>query len=176
MKHLIFIILLSLAAISTEAQTVFKEKITFTTSIGSGLSMSTPSSSLFTWQVMGHYALSDKWLAGAGTGLSSYEKMLIPLYGDVRFQIGRERKLTPFAELAMGYSFAPAKDANGGVFANPSFGMQFPLKNKNKLQLSIGYQLQALERVKTHTDNYLSEEFEEKLNHQSISFKFGLRF
>lgn len=176
MKRTIFIILLSSVIISAKAQNTFKEKISFATTVGTGLSMSEPSVTPFTWQVLGYYNLTDRWSMGAGTGLSFYEKMLIPVYGDIRFQIGRERKFTPYAELAIGYSFAPTSNTNGGSFINPSIGIQYPLKNKMKLQLAIGYELQDLERLKTHTDAYFSKEFAEKLNHHSLSAKIGLIF
>ncbi|SBV98231.1 hypothetical protein [uncultured Dysgonomonas sp.] len=177
MKNLILIALLSLSVITAKAQTKEKEcKISFATTIGTGLSMSTPSKTPFTWQVLGYYNLTDRWAVGAGTGLSFYEKTLIPVFGDVKFQIGRTRKFTPYAELAMGYSFAPANDANGGYFANPSIGIQYPLKNRMRLQFAVGYEWQDLKRLKKQTDNYFHKEFEEKLWHQAISFKVGLTF
>lgn len=176
MKRTIFIILLSISAISVKAQNMLKEKISFATTVGTGLSMTEPSVTPFTWQVLGYYNLTNRWAVGVGTGLSFYEKTLIPVYGDVRFQIGRERKFTPYAELAIGYSFAPTSNTNGGSFINPSIGVQYPLKNKMKLQLAVGYELQDLKRLKTHNDDYFSKEFAEQLNHHSISFKLGLRF
>lgn len=176
MKRIVFIILFSIVMITVKAQTVNEKRISYATTAGTGISMSTPSSTPFTWQVLGYYNLTERWSIGVGTGLSFYEKMLIPVYGDVRFQIGRERKFTPYAEFAIGYSFAPSSDANGGFFMNPSIGIQYPLKNKMKLQLAIGYEAQELERLKKQTDSYFHKEFEEQLSHHSISFKIGLRF
>ncbi len=176
MKRIIFSILLCLAVLTARAQNNSENKIAVATTIGTALSVTRPSHTPFTWQLLGYYKLTNRWSVGAGTGLSLYEKLLIPVYGDVRFQIGRERKFTPYAELAAGYSFAPSGNANGGLFANPSFGIQYPLKNKMKLQLALGYELQKLERLKKHTDNYLQKEFEEHLSHHSISIKLGLKF
>lgn len=176
MKRIFFSILLSITVLGVKAQNIFVEKISFATTVGTGLSMSTPSSTPFTWQVLGYYNLSDRWAFGVGTGLSFYEKMLIPMFGDVRFQIGRERKITPIAEFAMGYSFASSSSANGGFFMNPSIGIQYPLKNKMKLQLALGYELQELERLKKQTDSYFHKEFAEELSHHTISAKLGLRF
>ena len=59
---------------------------------------------------------------------------------------------------------------------NPSIGIQYPLKNKIKLQLAVGYELQKLERLKTQTDSYFEKEFVERLSHNSISIKLGLLF
>ncbi|MDD2437283.1 MAG: hypothetical protein PHX50_00670 [Massilibacteroides sp.] len=176
MKRFIFIVLLCVAVSSTKAQTSEKSKLSFATTIGTGLSMSTPASTPFTWQVLGYLSLTERWSVGAGTGLSFYEKSLIPVYGDIRFQIGRERKVTPYTECVAGYSFSPSGNAKGGFIMNPSIGIQYPLKNKMKLQLAVGYELQELRQLKKHTDNYFLKEFEEQLSHHSISFKIGLKF
>lgn len=176
MKRLIFISFFSLSIFTAEAQTENDNKFSFTTTLGTGISMNTPSSTPFTWQVICYYNMTGRWSIGAGTGLSFYEKTLIPVYGDVKFQIGRERKLTPYLEFGAGYSFAPASDANGGFFMNPSIGVQYPLKNKMKLQLAVGYELQELERLKKQTDSYFHKEFEEQLSHHSISLKIGVKF
>lgn len=177
MKKILFTLLACLALFTAHAQTDNKGcKISYATTIGTGLSMSTPSSTPITWQVLGYYNLTKRCSVGVGTGLSFYEKMLIPLFGDIRFQIGRTRRFTPYAEFGMGYSFAPQSNANGGFFMNPSIGIQYPLKNKMSLQLAVGYELQELERLKTHTDDYFSKEFIEKLSHHSISIRLGLKF
>ena len=162
--------------IAAEAQNEIRNKISFATTIGTGLSLSKPSSTPFIWRVSGYYSLTERWSAGVGTGLSFYEKMLIPVSADVRFQFGRGRKLIPYAELGIGYSFAMAKDANGGFFMNPSIGIQYPLKSKMKLQLAIGYELQKLERLKMQADSHFLKEFAEKLDHNTISFKVGVVF
>lgn len=141
-----------------------------------GLPISIPSSIPFTWQILGIYNLTERWLVGTGTGLSFYEKMLIPVFGDVRFQIGQTRKFTPYAEFGVEYAFAPHSDAKGGFFMNPSIGMQYPLKNRMRLQLAVGYELQKLERLKTQTDGYFRKEFTEKMSHHSIAIKLGFLF
>ncbi len=177
MKRIFFLVLLCITVVSMKAQySNQKSKLSFTTTIGTELPVSTPSTTPFTWQLLGYCNLTERWAVGIGTGLSFYEKMLVPVYGDVKFQIGRERKFTPFVELAMGYSFAPSSDANGGYILNPSVGVQYPLTNKMKLQLSIGYTEQEFERRKKHTDNYFHKEFTEKFYYNSISFRIGLQF
>lgn len=176
MKRLIIIVSFCLAIITAKAQTASDNKISLATTIGTGLDMSSPSSTPFTWQVLGYYNLTDRWAVGVGTGLSFYEKTLIPVFGDARFQVGRTRKFTPYAEFGMGYSFAPSGDVNGGFFMNPSFGLEYGLKNKMKIQLAMGYEFQELERLKSYTNDYFESEFEEHLSHHLISFKLGLRF
>lgn len=177
MKRIVFILLLSITVVGVKAQNSYGErKISFATTIGTEFPMNTPATTPFTWQMLGYYNLTDRWAVGVGTGLSFYEKMLIPLYGNIKFQIGRERKFTPYLECAIGYSFAPASDANGGGFLNPSIGVQYPLKNKMKLQLALGYTGQEFERRKKQADSYFQKEFAEKLCYNSISFRVGLCF
>lgn len=176
MRRTIGILLLSLAAVTVKAQAGSRDTISFATTVGTGISMSTPSSTPFSWQVLGYYNLTERWALGVGTGLSFYEKTLIPLFGDVKFQIGRTRKFTPYVECGVGYSFAPSREAHGGFFMNPSFGIQYPLKHKMKLQFAVGYETQDMKRLKKQTDAYFLKQFEEELGHQSITVKLGLSF
>lgn len=177
MKKIIFTALCCFAILTLRAQTDSKiHRFSFTTTICSGIVMSSPSSNTFMWQILGHYKLTERLLLGAGTGLSLYEKVLIPLYGDIKFQITKTWMFTPFVELGLGYSFAPSNDASGGFFINPSVGVQYIFKNQMKLHLAIGYELQNLERIKTQTNDYFSSSYLEKLSHHSISIKLGLSF
>ncbi len=172
-----WMIILGLAAVGARAQDNGERKISFATTLGVGIPvMGSLSFTPVAWQILGYYALTDRWSAGAGTGLSFYEKLLIPVYADVKYQIGRERRFTPFAEMAAGYAFVAANDADGGLFMNPSFGLQYPLPNGTKLQLAVGCERQELERRKIHFDSYFQKEFEEKSNHHTISIRFGWRF
>ena len=100
MKKTLFVLLCGLLLISAKAQT--KNKISFATTAGTGIAVSVPSYTPFTWQVSGYYRLTERWFVGAGTGLSFYEKLLIPLFADVKYQIGRPRTITPYAELGDG--------------------------------------------------------------------------
>ena len=77
MKKFIFtLILLSCITIYADGQTDNKH-FSYTTYIGTGLSMSQPSCTPFTWQIMGHYHINQRLTIGAGSGLSIYEKALI---------------------------------------------------------------------------------------------------
>lgn len=145
-------------------------------SAGTGISFGKPSVTPLLVHLTGLYQLSDRWAAGMGYGFSFYEELVSPLYGDIRFQLGKTRKFTPFIESAVGYSFAMKKKVNGGLFMNHSIGLRYPLNNQFKLQLSLGYELQKLERLKKQTDNYFHKEFKEKLAHNMLTLKLGLLF
>ena len=71
--------------------------------------MSQPSCTPFIGQVIAHYHINQRFTIGAGSGLSVYEKVLVPLYANVQFFITQPRKLTPYLECNIGGSFAAAK-------------------------------------------------------------------
>jgi len=174
MKKLILLSISVLIVASMKGQA--SDRFTYITTIGTGISMSKPSSTPFTWQVAGHYNFSNRLSAGIGTGLSFYEKALIPVFADARFLLGAPRKFTPYLQCGVGYAFAPDKHANGGCFISPSVGIQYAIHGRTKLALGIGYEIQNLERLKEHEDRYSKTAFKEELHHNSISIKLGLMF
>lgn len=172
MKKIIFILLLFLANPIVKGQ--IADRFTYMTTIGTGISMDTPSITPFAWQVAGHYKLSERFSAGIGTGLSVYEKALIPLFADARFQLTKPRRFVPYLQCGIGYAFAPGEDANGGFFFHPSVGVQYKTRGKTTLLLSIGYEIQNLERLKKYENSHYAAEFREKLHHNLISIKLGV--
>ncbi len=170
----IILAVLSVFSIAVDAQVA--DNITFSTYVGTGLSMSTPSSTPFLWQVMGHYNVNSHFAAGIGTGISVYEKTLVPLYADVKYNISKPHKFVPYVECGIGYGFAFDKNTNGGFYLSPSLGVQYTIGEKRKILFSIGYELQELERLKRYNDKYVNTEFQEHLSHSSICFKIGYAF
>lgn len=174
MKKILLILVAFFVVAVSRAQD--RDHFSFATTIGTGISMSTPSSTPFAWQVLGYYNLSQRWAVGVGTGISAYEKVLIPLFADLKFNITKPHKFTPYVECGAGYSFAPDKNANGGLYLNPSVGVQWAVCTKMKLLFAVGYEIQKLERLKSHNNQYFEAEFHEKLSHNSISIKIGVLF
>lgn len=102
MKHFIFTLtLLFLIVIHADGQTDSKH-FSYTTYIGTGLSMGQPSQTPFNWQIIAHYHIGQRFTIGAGSGLSIYEKALIPLYANAQFFMTRPKKLTPYLECNIG--------------------------------------------------------------------------
>lgn len=174
MKQLFLIFLFIIIALTTNGQT--GKRISFGTTVGTGLAMSSPSCTPLTWQALGYYLFNERLSIGAGTGLSFYEKMLIPVFGDIRYQMGRTRKFTPFVECGIGYSFAPGKNVNGGFYLYPSIGLQYEWIRDTKLQLALGYEMQDLSLLKTYKGGCVISEFEENLSHHTLSIRIGLLF
>lgn len=174
-KSLLIIALLSAISFSASGQTD-NSRFSYTTSFGTGISMSKPSRTPFSWQVMSHYHINRRFAIGAGSGLSVYEKTLIPLYASVQFFLTRPKKLTPYLECNIGGAFAPAKEANGGFYLSPALGGHLRITSKLKMNFAVGYELQKLNRLKKHTDDYFHTEFKEELSHSTLTFKVGVTY
>ena len=102
MKKFIFIFaLLSFITVCADGQTDSR-RLSYTTYIGTGFSMNQPSYTPFNWQIVSHYHISQRFAIGAGSGLSVYEKLLIPLYASAQFYITKPRRLTPYLECHIG--------------------------------------------------------------------------
>ncbi len=148
----------------------------YSTCIGTGIAMSEPSCTPFIWQIKAHYHLNQRFAIGAGSGVSIYEKALIPLYTSIQFFLSKPRLLVPYLECEIGGAFAPDKEANGGFYLSPSLGLTYRIASKVKMNLSLGYELQKLERLKRHTDKHFYTEFKEELSHHSLAIKLGLTY
>ena len=174
MKKILLLFVLIFSGMAAKAQ--ITEQLTFSTTIGVGIAMNAPASTPFSWQVLGHYVVSPRFSAGIGTGVSLYEKALIPLFADARFMIMKPRKFTPYLECGAGYSFAPDKNANGGFYLHPSVGILYSICGEKKISFALGYELQKLERLKRMEQSHFVTEFTEKLSHASLSLKIGYMF
>lgn len=175
MKKVIFLII-AYCCTSFMVKAQQTDRFTLATSIGTGFAMSEPATMPLTWQVLGNYSINKRFSIGVGTGLSIYEKALIPLFADAKFMIVTPKRFTPYLECGIGYSFAPDKNANGGFYLSSSIGIQYSIYGNKKIFFALGYELQKLERLKTQEQSLFTAEFVEKLNHISISVKIGFMF
>lgn len=176
MKHFILILfLLSAPALTVTGQNI-RDKISYTNYFGTGISMNQPSYTPFLWQTMAHYTIGKRWKTGAGTGISVYEKVLIPLYASALFYLTTPRKLTPYIIGNIGGAFAPAKEAKGGFYLSPAIGAQWKVSRILKLNFAIGYELQRLQRVKKYANGYFAAAFDEQLSHHTVTFKIGVMY
>jgi len=175
MKKIIIALSIIFVAFSMKGQTA-EQRLEYAATIGTGISMNEPAYTPLILQGLVYYLICERFWAGVGTGFSFYEMMLIPVFADAKFAITRPRKFTPYVECGIGYAFAPNNKANGGFYLNPSFGIQYALPNKMKLQFAAGYELQKAERLKEHVNDYFSVGFVEELSHNSLSVKVGVLF
>ena len=174
MRKSFLIILFFFTLLSANAQQ--KSRIAFASGVCLGKSVSVPSCTPFEWHAAGLYQISNRLSVGAGTGVACYEKTLLPVYADVKYIISKPHFFTSYVECQAGYGFEFSNKANGGVYINPSIGVQHALNDRLALTFSLGYEIQNLERQRTYENEYYKAEFAEKLNHSSISFRIGLVF
>lgn len=170
------IIILVLIFLGTTVHAQGIRCISYATTIGTGFDMSKPSCTPFIWQVIGNYNFNERLSTGVGTGISLFEKPIVPLFADVKFCICKPKKFTPFIQCVVGYGIVVSKDANGGIYLNPAAGISYSIYKRMKLFVSIGYELQKLERLKKFDSEIATIEFSEKLSHNLISMKIGVEF
>lgn len=174
MKKIIIIFIIVFTATKAEAQ--FTERLYFATTVGAGIAISEPAYTPFTWQFLGHYAISKQFLAGIGTGLSFYEGTLIPLFANAQLMISKPQKVIPYLECSIGYSVAISKNTNGGFYLNPSVGMKYAIRRDKKVFIALGYELQKSAQLKKLENSFFLAEFAEQISHNSISIKVGFMF
>lgn len=174
MKKSLVLAICICAVLQVSAQ--WKERLSFATTAGTGIALSRPSFTPFTWQVVGYYSLGKQFSMGAGTGVSVYEKTLLPLFAAVKFTLLKERKFSPYAECNAGYAFAPDKNTNGGFCLSPAVGVQYALRGNKKIVIAVGYEYQKLQRLKSYENQLFRAEFTEELRHSSLSLKAGFLF
>lgn len=174
MKKLISILIAATAATALSAQN--GSRLSCSAALGTGFVAGEPTPAPFVVRIGGYYRVSPRFSAGAGTGLSRYEKTLIPLYADVRLLLTRPRRFTPYAGCAAGYAFAVRRDANGGVLFGPALGVRYALGGGFRLFFEAGYEMQRLERLREYTGPHFSAQFAEKLRHGTVLFKLGFLF
>lgn len=156
--------------------TGYAQKIIVQTSVGTGIDLSVPSATPVLWRVFGQYRIVERLSVGVGTGLSFYEKTLIPVFADARFLMTKPHKFTPFLECRVGYGFAPSDDTNGGFYLNPVVGVRYAVGHRHVIFVAVGYESQNLERLKTYGNHFLKAEFAEKSRHRSIGIEMGFGF
>ncbi len=165
------VIAIALLAASFTAQS----QATFTTTLGTGVAIDGRSNS-FAWRFTSHYDLTDRWSFGVGTGVSVYEKTLVPVFAYAMYCLGRERRLTPFVATAGGYSFAFSSDARGGVMLNLSAGVRYRLTDGILLLLSAGWEMQRFGHLISRTDTWFHKQFAEHLTRNAIYIRLGVVF
>ncbi len=174
MKKIGLIFVSALLLYTVKAQT--DRHFIFTATIGTAMPLGTPSVVPFTWQLAAHYPFGERFSAGAGTGLSFYEKTVIPLFAEARFDLLNPRKFTPYIITGIGYGFAPSRKANGGLYFHPAIGLRYAFRKNLQFLLSAGYELQKLERRKTYENAFFLAEWIEKPVHNSLSVRAGVVF
>lgn len=153
-----------------------RSRFSIVTTVGTGISLAQPASTPLLWRAAGYCRIGSRLFAGAGTGLSFYQTTLLPLYGDLRLDLTRPRRFTPFVAFGAGYAFALSADANGGVLWMPAAGVRYGAGRRIGLIFSIGCEWQRTQRLRRFENRWLRAEFAEELRHATLVFRIGAAF
>lgn len=96
------------------------------------------------------------WLIGLGTGIDYYELTAVPVYTDIRYQFGKEKKAFAYANL--GYNFhwkestegrvyvmpPPNSIVKGGLYTDFGIGYNIGISKHQALALSVGYSVKQM--------------------------------
>lgn len=100
--------------------------------------------------------VKNNWHLGLGTGIDYYEMRSIPLYTDVRYHFGKEKKVFAYANL--GYNFHWKENTDGrmyiipppnsvvknGLYTDLGIGYSLAINKNRALALSMGYSVKQL--------------------------------
>lgn len=174
MKRLLIIILILLSLTRVNAQQ--QERFSYSTTVGYGWDLNTPSYHPFGVQFTVMYTLNSHFGIGCETGINKYENLVIPLCLVGEYKFREAGKVIPFIDTSFGYGFTLCRYANGGMQLTPSLGALYRLNDKLNLYASLFYQTQRLERLKDYANDLFHAEFQERLTHNVFGLRLGIVF
>lgn len=176
MKQFVLIALFLLMSFVSKGQTE-RKLIQYRVTISSGIPMSAPSAVPFMMEGAAFYSFSNRFGAGVGTGFSLYDKnVLIPLTGNLHFNLIKPTRFTPFLNCAIGYAFAPSQKVDGGLYLSPSVGVQMKILSGKKLLFALGYGMQDLKRLREYSNPLFISSYQESLSFHCLSIRLGFVF
>ena len=158
-----------------QAQTL-REKIHFSTNLTFGMPLADSDVKPLSLLVSAEYQLHPRLSAGLGSGISKYDHLMLPVFATFHWQVSKPHRFTPFLGCNIGHAFVPKKHVSGGFCLTPSVGLSYTFNDRQRLSLSIGYELQESVSLVTYESSmYLSQYVEDISNHAltaSIGFTF----
>ena len=158
-----------------QAQTL-REKIHFSTNLTLGMPLADSDVKPLSLLVSAEYQLHPRLSAGLGSGISKYDHLMLPVFATFHWQVSKPHRFTPFLGCNIGHAFVPKKHVSGGFCLTPSVGLSYTFNDRQRLSLSIGYELQESVSLVTYESSmYLSQYVEDISNHAltaSIGFTF----
>ena len=122
-------------------------------------------------EVINGVRFSRYFFAGAGIGATasfSDEAILFPIFVDLKGYMPVSRKMDLMAGVDVGTKLDYTYDMTGGFLFRPEFGLNFPLKGKVGLKLTLLYELYNFKTT------ILDAQVKCRLN--EIGIKFGVSF
>ncbi len=121
-----------------------------------------------------------QWFAAAGAGVDLYRYISVPVFLDVRREIGNKNE-RPFIYVDGGINFYnDSKEENysykSGAYFDAGVGYLWQFKKRNTLLLSIGYCYKSFEKRFTYSSGGNEDKDDYKYGFNRLSIKAGWRF
>lgn len=158
------IIMLSCALVLAAVARAQQGEYVFRATVGTGIAFDVPSTTPVLTQLIAAKQLSKRWTLGMGTGLSVYEKALIPLFVHASYQIARWGDVSLIGEANMGGTIL-----HSGSYVAPAVGIRY-----HRYYLSVGYENQSFKRIKQFETPHFISSYREELSHHNATLRFGI--
>jgi len=176
MKRILLLSALVIMSLLTANAQGFADKLHYKVEIGAAYPL--PESDKVPIQLTAEmsYAFIPRLFVCLGTGIKQIEKTLLPLYAGLRWNITQSDHAALFIDGQYGYSFALSPGSSGGNHWGGFFGCDFPLKSKNSIALSLGYEYQGYRVLRSSHAASFDAEFIENIGHNSLCLKLAYCF
>lgn len=172
MKSVFSVLLLLLCVASGQASEPWRVEVM----AGSGIDLSRPSVTPLVAHAACRRSVCRRLSLGAGAGLATCEKTLLPVFASLRLDLSAPHRMMPFVMCNAGYAAAPSSRAYGGFCFSPSVGASFKVCEKSSVLLTVGCDHLRYERLRSYASELVRAEFVEQLRHNVVTFKVGLGF
>ena len=175
MKRIAILLVMVCMIAPLHAQTL-KERICFRTNLTAGISLPDSDIKPLSLLVSAEYQLHPRFLVGIGTGISKYDDLIFPVFATFHWYITKPHRFTPFLACNIGHAFVPKENVSGGFYLAPSIGISYKLKGRQRLSLSIGYELQEYSQLVTYASTMYLTQYVEDISNHSITASIGFTF
>ncbi len=135
----------------------------------------------------------DQWFAGIGVGLDYYQYRTVPVFADLRYEIGKQRnKFFVYGNAGVNFEWAQdyfydepsiwntnsTSQFENGFYNDAGIGLKAVFKNSNAFVLSLGYSRKTMKEIITLVDWRTGNETEQinKYRFNRILLKAGFWF
>jgi len=137
---------------------------------------------IFSVSTFNGYSFASRFIAGAGIGIELFETVMLPVYADTRLIIAKSR-VTPFALLKSGYSFALEDPAGywgesyntyGGYMLGAGLGAFIWVSDRSSFEINLLYRFQSIKTERTY--EWTGETSIMTTRYNRLELRFGLLF
>lgn len=106
------------------------------------------------------------------------DAILIPVYANIKANLTKDTKITPFLSLNTGYTFDILSSKSPGFMIQPNFGIDFSISEKHSIYFWVGLNLQKFHYNNWDDDNFYSLYLPTTKSEMfsSIDFRIGFKF